>query len=305
MAAILVIEDSENHRAEIRRAIDASRLFDRVLEAADGIRGLKLLMSESVDVVLCDLEMPGLDGEKVLRIKTSSLRYTNVPFIFLTASTDLDRRARLLQQGACDAVSKPFHAAELVARLGLHLKVKRLQDELMVKNATLARLSTVDALTGLRTRRYVKELLSIEFLRARRYETPLAILMADLDHFKEVNDRHGHPAGDAVLQGVADSLLRSLRATDTAGRYGGEELLVVLPQNDGNGGLVLAERWRRSVEDVAYRGPEAQAISVTISIGVSEYLEAFDTPDDLIAAADKALYRAKEKGRNRVEVYAG
>jgi diguanylate cyclase (GGDEF)-like protein len=176
---------------------------------------------------------------------------------------------------------------------------------MLVKNANLARLSTVDALTGLRTRRYVKELLSIEFLRARRYGTPLAILMADLDHFKEVNDRHGHPAGDAVLQGVADSLMCSLRATDTAGRYGGEELLVVLPQNDEEGGAVLAERWRCAVEDVTYKGPEEQAICVTISIGVAAYQEAFETPDDLVAAADKALYRAKEKGRNLVEVYAG
>jgi len=305
MAAILVIEDSEIHRVEIRKAIDASRRFNRVLEAADGICGLKLLMSEPVDVVLCDLEMPGLDGEKVMRVKNSSPRYTNVPFIFLTASTDLDRRARLLQQGACDAIAKPFHPADLVARLELHLKVKRLQDELMVKNATLARLSTIDALTGLRSRRYVKELLSIEFLRARRYGTPLAVLMADLDHFKDVNDRYGHPAGDAVLQGVAERLLSSLRATDSAGRYGGEELLVVLPQNDGNGGVVLAERWRLLVENTVYMGSERQTISVTISIGVAEYQEAFETPDDLIAAADKALYRAKEKGRNRTEAYEG
>jgi diguanylate cyclase (GGDEF)-like protein len=305
MATILVIEDTESDRAEVRRAIDASRLFDRVLEAADGIRGLKLLMSEPVDVVLCDLEMPGLNGEKVMQVKNSSPRYTNVPFIFLTASSDQDRRTRLLQQGACDAITKPFHPAELVARLALHLKVKRLQDELMVKNATLARLSTVDALTGLRTRRYVKELLSIEFLRARRYATPLALLMADLDHFKEVNDRHGHPAGDLVLQGVAECLQRSLRATDTAGRYGGEELLVVLPQNDAKGGAVLAERWRLSVEEVTCKSPEEEPISVTISIGVAEYHEAFETPDDLVAAADKALYRAKEKGRNRVEVHDG
>jgi diguanylate cyclase (GGDEF)-like protein len=183
--------------------------------------------------------------------------------------------------------------------------VKRLQDELMVKNATLARLSTVDALTGLRTRRYVKELLSIEFLRARRYGTPLTVLMADLDHFKQVNDSHGHPAGDAVLQGVADSLLRSLRATDTAGRYGGEELLVVLPQNDAKGGAVAAERWRHSVESTAYSDLGELPITVTISVGLAEYREAFETPDDLISAADKALYRAKKKGRNRVEVYDG
>jgi two-component system cell cycle response regulator len=305
MPTILVVEDSEIHRAEILKAIDASRLFNRVLEATDGISGLKVLMSEPVDLVLCDLEMPGLDGEKVLRLKDSSPAHTNVPFIFLTASTNMDRRARLLQQGACDAIAKPFHPADLVARLELHLKVKRLQDELMVKNATLARLSTIDALTGLRSRRYAKELLSIEFLRARRYGTPLSVLMADLDHFKDVNDRYGHPAGDAVLQGVAERLLSSLRATDSAGRYGGEELLVVLPQNDVKGGAVLAERWRLSVENTVYLGSERQTISVTISIGVAEYQEEFETPDDLVAAADKALYRAKGNGRNRIEIYEG
>jgi diguanylate cyclase (GGDEF)-like protein len=128
--------------------------------------------------------------------------------------------------------------------------------------------------------------------------------MADLDHFKEVNDRYGHPAGDTVLQGVADCLLRSLRVTDSAGRYGGEELLVVLPQNDVKGGVVLADRWRRAVEGMTCKGTEGEAISVTISIGAAEHDEAFETPDDLIAAADKALYRAKEKGRNRVEEYS-
>lgn len=306
MATILLIEDSEAHRAELRAAIQAAGLFERVLEAADGLRGLRLLMSESVDLVLCDLEMPGLDGEKLLSAKSASPGHANVPFIFLTASSDLGRRARVLENGASDAIGKPFHTAELVARLGLHLKVKRLQDELMVKNATLARLSTVDALTGLRSRRYVKELLSIEFLRARRYRTPLAVMMADLDHFKDVNDRWGHPAGDAVLRGVAQILRGSLRATDVAGRYGGEELLVVLNQNDARGGAVVAERWREAVEQAVFPAPDGEeGISVTLSIGVAGYRAAFEGPDDLIAAADKVLYKAKKAGRNCIEIDPG
>jgi diguanylate cyclase (GGDEF)-like protein len=301
MATILVIDDSEKHRALIREAITDSGLFDRILEAADGIRGLKMLVSEPVDVVLCDLEMPGLDGEKLLRVKRESPGHANLPFLFLTASTDHLRKARLLEDGACDAIQKPFHQADLVARLGLHMKVKRLQDELMVKNATLARLSTVDALTGLRTRRYAKELLSIEFLRARRYGTPLSVLMADIDHFKQVNDTYGHPAGDAVLRGVAEDLTRALRATDTAGRYGGEEILVVLPQNDPEGALVFAERWRSMVEESVFKSPDRDEIQVTLSIGVATYEDKYETPDDLVAAADKALYVAKDGGRNRVE----
>ena len=301
MATILVIDDSEKHRAEIRAAVADCGLFDRILEAADGIRGLKLLVSEPIDAVLCDLEMPGLDGEKLLRVKRESPGHANLPFLFLTASTDHARRARLLEDGACDAIQKPFHQADLVARLKLHLKVKRLQEELMVKNATLARLSTVDALTGLRTRRYVTELLSIEFLRARRYATPLSVLMADIDHFKRVNDAHGHPTGDAVLRGVSESLTRSLRATDTGGRYGGEEILVVLPQNNLEGSMIFAERWRSIVEESLFTSPEGAKIQVTISIGVAQFLDRYETADDLIAAADRALYAAKDGGRNRTE----
>lgn len=301
MATILVIDDSEKQRAEIRAAVADCGLFDRILEAADGIRGLKLLVSEPIDAVLCDLEMPGLDGEKLLRVKRESPGHANLPFLFLTASTDHARRARLLEDGACDAIQKPFHKADLVARLQLHMKVKRLQDELMVKNATLAKLSTVDALTGLRTRRYVTELLSIEFLRARRYKTPLSVLMADIDHFKRVNDAHGHPTGDAVLRGVSESLTRALRATDTGGRYGGEEILVVLPQNDLEGSMIFAERWRSIVEESLFTSPEGAKIQVTISIGVAQFLDQYETADDLIAAADRALYVAKDGGRNRTE----
>jgi diguanylate cyclase (GGDEF)-like protein len=303
VATILIIDDSDAHRAQIRAAVDASGLFGRVLEATDGLRGLKLLLGEPVDVVLCDLEMPGLDGEKLLWARNQRSDNADVPFLFLTASADVKRKARLLEGGACDAIAKPFHPADLVARLRLHLKVKRLQDELMVKNATLARLSTIDALTGLRTRRYVTELLSIEFLRARRYSTPLALFMADLDNFKAVNDEYGHPGGDVVLRAVSEQLLSTMRSTDVAGRFGGEELLAVLPQNTAEGAAVVAERWRAEVENTAFVAPDGRLISTTISIGIADYRESFESPDDLIAASDKVLYVAKQKGRNRIEVY--
>ena len=175
----------------------------------------------------------------------------------------------------------------------------------MVKNATLERMSTVDSLTDLRTRRYVMECLSVEFLRARRYATPLAILMADLDHFKEVNDRFGHPGGDAVLNGVSQLLIGELRATDVAGRYGGEELIVLLPQNSIEGAEVMAERWRQRVEATGFGIHDGREASVTVSGGIAGFEESFETPDDLVSAADSALYLAKQKGRNRIEVYRG
>jgi len=305
MAKILVIDDSESQRAEIRAALADSEHIDEILEASDGLQGLKMLLEESVDVVLCDLELPGIDGEKLLRMKNANQESANTPFLFITASTNQERRARLLEDGACDAITKPFHPADLIARLHLHLKVKRLQDELMVKNTALARMSTVDALTNLRTRRYVMDCLTIEFLRARRYATPLTLIMADLDHFKEVNDRFGHPGGDAVLSGVSEFLLGGLRATDVAGRYGGEELVMLMPQSTPEGAEVMAERWREQVERTGFALPDVREANVTVSIGIAGFSEDFETPYDLVAAADAALYLAKQKGRNRIEVHRG
>jgi diguanylate cyclase (GGDEF)-like protein len=297
-----MIDDSAAHRAEITRALGTASIFASVIEADDGLHGLKLLLNESVDVVLCDLEMPGFDGEKVLLIKQASPASRDIPFVFLTGSSDQDRKARLLELGASDVIDKPFFMPDLLARLKLQLRTKRLHDELRLKKETMARLSTTDAVTGLRTRRYISEVLSIEHLRARRYGSSLSILMADLDHFKLVNDEYGHLAGDAVLSGVAGLLLEQLRVTDVAGRYGGEEILVILAQNDVHGAQVLAERWRMSVDNARFASPDGRSIGVHISIGVAGYAPEMSAPEDLIARADDVLYQAKASGRNQVLV---
>lgn len=301
MSTILVIDDSEAHRGEIRALLDESRVFSTVLEAADGFEGLRLLMGNPVDVVLLDLEMPKLDGEKLLRMKDSSPGGAHIPFIFLTGSADVAQRARLLTRGASDAIEKPFHPAELVARLRLHLKVKRLQDELVLKNATLAQLSSIDGLTGLRARRFVDEVLNIEFLRARRYRTPLSVVMADVDHFKKVNDEFGHLAGDTVLRGVSEVVQCMVRNTDVVGRYGGEELIVVGPQNDAAGAGVLAERLRGAIEAARFEFGDRK-LGVTVSFGVAEYNRHMKSAEALIEAADRALYSAKQRGRNQVKL---
>lgn len=301
MSTILVIDDSEAHRGRIRALLEESRVFSTILEACDGFEGLRLLMGNAVDVVLLDLEMPKLDGEKLLRMKDSSPGGSHIPFIFLTGSADVAQRARLLTRGASDAIEKPFHPAELVARLRLHLKVKRLQDELMLKNATLAQLSSIDGLTGLRARRFVDDVLNIEFLRARRYRTPLSVVMADVDHFKKVNDEFGHLAGDTVLRGISEVVQCMVRSTDVVGRFGGEELIVVGPQNDANGAGVLAERLREAIESARFEFGDAK-LCVTASFGVAEYQRHMKSADALIEAADRALYAAKQRGRNQVKV---
>lgn len=305
MATILIVDDSEHARAEVKSAIANADAFDRVLEAEDGMLGLKYMLSEPIDVVVCDLEMPGFEAEKLLRARASNPGGSNLPFIIVTASENIDRRTRLLESGASDVVSKPFHPGDLVARLQLHLKIKRLQDELMVKNETLARLSTSDLVTGLRTRRYVSDALSIEYLRARRYDSPLSVLMADLDHFKSVNDEFGHLAGDAVLAGVSSLLLERLRATDIGGRFGGEEILVVLHQSEIEGASILAERWRESIAAARFKAPDGREIQTSVSIGVAQLSPDMKSPEDLISAADVALYQAKDAGRDQVCRFAG
>jgi diguanylate cyclase (GGDEF)-like protein len=302
MARILIIEDSASQRAELCALLRESGLFEDILEAADGLRGLKLLLSETVDLVLCDLELPGLDGEKLLRMSHSA-HGRQIPFLVLTSVKNSERTAQLLRDGACDAVMKPFHSMDLIARIELHLKLQRLQRELIEKNRQLEKLSTTDPLTGLRNRRFLTEILSVEFQRANRYATGLTILMADLDRFKRVNDRYGHLAGDEVLSVLAKRLMRRLRGSDVGGRYGGEEFMVMLSHVDEEGGVVFAERWRADVEETVIELEDGRSIQTTLSIGVASYLPGFRDWGQLVAAADSALYRAKEAGRNQVAVY--
>lgn len=299
MATILVIEDSASQRESIRRALREGGVAERILEAADGMEGLRLLVSEEVDLVVCDLELPGLGGDKLLRMaRTESLG--EIAFLVLTAVDDPARRARLLREGACDAVTKPFHDSDLVARVELHLKVMRLQRQLLEKNRQLAHLSTTDALTGLRNRRFLEERLQVEFQRAQRYGTPLCVVLADLDHFKAVNDRYGHAAGDAVLRFVGERLRHRLRATDLGGRFGGEEFLVILSHQSLEGGRVFAERWRSEVAAEPVATEEGDRIPVRLSAGIARYAPGLASPESLVARADEALYRAKAAGRDCV-----
>ncbi|MBW2281031.1 MAG: GGDEF domain-containing protein [Deltaproteobacteria bacterium] len=169
------------------------------------------------------------------------------------------------------------------------------------RNEQLHELATIDAITGLQTRRSITDSLQVEWERCRRHHTQLTVMMADLDHFKKINDTYGHAAGDAVLTGVSEILRGQLRATDKAGRYGGEEILVVLSQSGLQGGAIVAERWRAAAQRAAFRSGGAE-VSVTVSIGVASVRTDHRAPEDLVGAADALLYRAKNAGRNRVEI---
>jgi len=193
---------------------------------------------------------------------------------------------------------------------GIEAELARLSDELQAVRHELAKrtaeyekMANYDTLTGLYNRRAILEKANEWICHVRRYKGRLTVVMLDIDHFKQVNDIYGHRVGDRVLMDLSSMMQRSVRQTDFAGRYGGEEFLIILPRTDVAGASVMAERVREAIQGAPMHDAEGNAFKVTASLGVAEYCSG-DDEDSLITRADAALYRAKEAGRNRVEIAA-
>ena len=299
--SVLIIDDSDAVRERIIKILESFGLFSRYYEAEDGLEGFKKLLSSPVDIVLCDLEMPRIDGFKFLGMMKARPELQDTPVIMLTGREDRELKIKGLEQGASDYVTKPFDAEELVARVKVHLKIKNLQDDLKRSNELLLELSNTDHLTGLFNRRYLMDSMAKEIQRSTRKGGNLSLIVLDIDHFKQVNDQFGHLQGDLVLQKVAHLLQKELRNYDIAARYGGEEFIAVLPDATLEEAVFVANRMRSSVQTTRFSG-ELSQLSLTISLGVAMFSkETCRTEDDFIKLADDALYRAKANGRNRVE----
>ncbi|MCE1225822.1 MAG: diguanylate cyclase [Geobacteraceae bacterium] len=298
--SVLIIDDSEAVREKIIKTLESRDLFSRFYQAEDGLEGFKKLLASPVDIILCDLEMPRMDGFKFLGMMKGRSEVSDTPVIILTGNDDRELKIKGLEQGACDFITKPFDPEELVARMRVHLKIKHLQDDLKRSNELLLELSNTDHLTGLFNRRFLMEALDKEVQRARRKDGQVALLLLDIDHFKRVNDTHGHLQGDVVLQKVALHIQKELRSYDIAARYGGEEFVAVLPDTSLKEAFNVADRIRLSVQGMRFAGSLANE-RVTVSLGVALFPSpCFDDIDGLLRAADEALYQAKERGRNRV-----
>lgn len=298
--ACLIVDDSPLVRETLRRVLVRAELFDVVLQAANGAEALELLDGggSRIDLVLCDLMMPGLDGFDFLERFVADPRFEGVPVIVLTGEEELDTKVEALEAGAADYLTKPFHDAELLARVKVHRKMKLLRDELREANRQLRDLVVRDPLTGLFNRRHWRHVLRLEVERCRRHRRPIAVLMVDIDHFKRVNDRHGHVVGDRVLTAVAERLEAEVRAQDSLARLGGEEFGVVLPETGVDEARTAAERLRRAIREVEI--PEVDGLDVRVSVGAAAALALTDDEvDALVAAADEALYQAKRTGRDR------
>jgi diguanylate cyclase (GGDEF)-like protein len=226
-------------------------------------------------------------------------------FLFLSAPGDLSYALQHFDQDACDVVSRTIDPVDLVARLRLQIRLKRLRDELLEKSEQLEKESTIDAVTGLRPPSFMREALRVETLRARRHRIPLSVLMAELDDLQGVKERHGQVAQETALRYAASFVRRNLRSTDISGRYGAEEFMVILPHTPIAGGVAVAEFWREMVAKSRVQIAEGGGIEITITIGVADLRSTMKTPDELVKAAEEALVATKAQGTNRVGAKAG
>ena len=296
---ILAAEDNPVFQTMLRGML--TKWGYEVIIARDGNEALRALEAEDAPrLALLDWMMPGMDGVDVCRRVRSMGREPYVYILLLTARTDSEDLVTGIDAGADDYLTKPFNAPELRARLRAGQRILDLQEELLEAREALRQQATHDSLTGLLNRRAILGVVEIELERATRENLPLALLMLDIDHFKQVNDRFGHQAGDLVLHEAAERMKSSVRVYDSVGRYGGEEFLIVLPGCTPEGGTAQAERLRQAFAGQPFSVGRA-ALPVTCSIGVSCRPGAPSvTIDTLVHDADTCLYAAKEQGRNRI-----
>jgi diguanylate cyclase (GGDEF)-like protein len=291
---VLAIDDSDVCRRLLGSQLRRENI--EVIEARDGPTGLTAVFENLPDLILLDISMPGWDGFEMLKRLKDDPRTRSIPVIFLSALDSSQDKARGLDLGAVDFVGKPFDPVELRARVRVALRTKMLHD-LLEQRAHL------DGLTGLRNRHAFEERLAADWALCGRLNRPLAIIVADLDRFKTINDRHGHWAGDEVLRGAASVLRGAVRGGDFVARLGGEEFVVIAPDCDLDGALTLAERFRSELSglDFTFNG---SSISITASLGAAAALDtSIGDPTEVLCRADWAMYRAKTEGRNAVRAW--
>jgi len=298
----MIIDDSAKQRDLIVQTLRKLTVCDEYREARDGLEGFKSLLNAPVDLIISDLEMPQMDGFKFIGMIKTRPELQDIPIIILTSSENSDSKIKGLELGANDYVTKPFNPGELVARVNVQLQIKNLQDELKRSNELLKVLSYTDFQTSLYNKRYLMKTLSGEMNRASRSDQSFSLIFLDIDFFKEVNDNYGHQNGDIVLTAIAQIIQSGVRNYATVARYGGEEFAIVLPGIPLTGAMVVAERTRETIEATSFAAPMGD-LRITASFGIATYPSAqVNDIDSLLRHADDALYRAKQKGRNRVEV---
>jgi diguanylate cyclase (GGDEF)-like protein len=304
---ILVVDDDADSREAL--AMRIARSGHSCTTAGDGDEAWAMQQTQPADVILCDWRMPRMTGIELCRLVRSSASPAYTYFIFMTGFNDKAHFIEGLRAGADDYVTKPVDSEELEARLLSAARVIAMQRALVLRNVALRNerdasfdAARVDALTQSANRLQLREDLDALQSRASRYGHHYCAALVDLDLFKGYNDTYGHLPGDAALRLVADAMGAALRKGDTLYRYGGEEFLIILPEQPIHEAVGVLTRVRESVEALAIPYLLSKAGVLTISVGIAELGWAGGTCDDWLRRADAALYRAKHLGRNRVEI---
>ncbi len=290
--SVLLIDDSpEMHELLDVRLSPEEVVVLHATNAHDGMR-----LADGCDLILLDIHLPEVGGFEICQRLKSDPRTATIPVIFVTSCTDTETKVRGLELGAVDFVTKPFEPNELRARVRAALRSKSYLDLLSAR-------AQIDGLTGLWNRAYFDEQLDRAVVRHQRDGGEVSLILCDIDHFKSVNDRFGHPFGDRALQALARTVGASLRRQDTFCRYGGEEFAVVLLDTDLAYACAVAERMRVAMRSLEL-AHEGRPVAITSSFGVASSA-AFEgrgvvTRERLIEVADRALYAAKSAGRNQV-----
>ncbi len=307
---VLIVEDNNDIREMVTLLVNS--MDYHTYTAATGKEALSQLRAHAPDIVLLDLMMPEMDGFEFCRALQADPTLPTPHIIITSAKDALEDKVKGLELGATDYLTKPFNLTELKARIRAGERIvrneKRLKEQqarLKEQQALLEQLAREDKLTGLCNRRHFEERAQEECLRAQRYHHSLSFLLGDLDHFKQINDRYGHAYGDTVLKQVGQTLLLHCRTSDVVARYGGKEFACLLFETDAEDAERVAERLCAAVRELSFTHPSGP-FRVTISFGVASLSD--QQPQnlaELLEEADKALYSAKHKGRNRVERWTG
>ncbi|MFJ4154596.1 diguanylate cyclase [Pseudomonas sp. NPDC089752] len=283
---VLIIDDSRTQALHAERVLGSAGMITRSL--TDPIATMAELAEFQPDLIILDMYMPGCSGPELAKVIRHNDRYVSVPIIYLSAEDDLDKQLDAMSEGGDDFLTKPIRSRHLIttvrnrAARALHLKSRMVRD----------------SLTGLYNHTHILQLLEDCSFRARREGQPLSFAMLDIDHFKKINDHHGHPMGDRVIKSLALFLKQRLRKTDFIGRYGGEEFAIVMPNTALDAAHKVLDEIRRRFAEILYPAQPGD-LQCTFSAGVVQLDEELDALT-MASAADEALYRAKHAGRNCV-----
>ena len=296
---ILVADDSAIYRKLVEHTLADDN--HNVVFAKNGREALDLYAKHEPALVITDWTMPDITGLELCQKIRKDFPQNYAHIILLTSNTDKEQVVEGLAAGADDYLTKPFHQGELKARVNVGLRVVELHRQVQAKNRQLEEMALTDPLTGLSNRRAIDIWVTRQLSAAARHDFPIWVAICDLDHFKKVNDTYGHEAGDNVLKAFAQILKTNTRQSNICGRQGGEEFLNIITHVERDNSVIAFERIRKQMETQKFT-VNNQTFSVTTSIGIAGFRGAKPPAfADLLAQADEALYKAKHKGRNRIE----